>query len=133
MEKISKTKKPILGICKGMQLLNIYHGGTLKQDLEEITHHFQPERGYEKIDEIHIEIEDSFLRMVYENTHIHINSIHHQAVETLGNGIRVVARSTYDDEVEAIEHTALPHYGVQWHPEYLDSERLFEWFVGKKI
>jgi putative glutamine amidotransferase len=129
MEKITKAKKPILGICKGMQLLNVYHGGTLKQDIDENTYHFQPERGYEKIDEIHIEGDDSFLGKLYASKKLRINSIHHQAVETLGKDIRVVAHSSYDDEIEAIEHTTLPQYGVQWHPEYLDSGRLFEWFV----
>lgn len=129
MEKITKVKKPILGICKGMQLLNVYHGGTLKQDVEENTYHFQPERGYEKIDEITIEKEDSFLGKLYASKKLKINSIHHQAVDTLGNWIIIIARSSFDDEIEAIEHETLPHYGVQWHPEYLDSGRIFEWFV----
>ncbi|GAB0174277.1 MAG: gamma-glutamyl-gamma-aminobutyrate hydrolase family protein [Candidatus Altimarinota bacterium] len=129
MEEITKNNKPILGICKGMQLINVYHGGTLKQDLEENTYHFQPERGYEKIDEIHIE-DDTFLSALYVSKKLKINSIHHQAVDSLGAGLRVVARSSFDEEIEAIEHTTLPHYGVQWHPEYLESGRLFEWFVG---
>jgi putative glutamine amidotransferase len=54
MRRVFETRKPILGICKGMQLLNVSHGGTLKQDLEEQTYHFQPERGYEMIDKIHV-------------------------------------------------------------------------------
>lgn len=65
MRKIFKTRKPILGICKGMQLLNIAHGGTLKQDIEEITHHFQPERGYECIDSVKEIPHDSFLGKIF--------------------------------------------------------------------
>ncbi len=130
MEKITKAGKPILGICKGMQLLNVYHWGTLKQDVDESTYHFQPERGYEKIDEIKIEGDESFLGKLYASKKLKINSIHHQAVETLGTWVRVVARSSFDDEIEAIEHEKYPHYGVQWHPEYLDSGRLFEWFIA---
>lgn len=130
VEKITKANKPIFGICKGMQLLNVYHGGTLKQDVEENTYHFQPERGYEKIDEIRIE-DNSFLSVLYVSKKLKINSIHHQAVDTLGEWLRVIARSSYDDEIEAIEHTTLPHYDVQWHPEYLDSGKLFEWFIRK--
>ncbi len=133
MGKIAETKKPLLGICKGMQLLNVYHWGSLKQDVEENTYHFQPERGYEEIDEIVIVEEDSFLGKLYTSKQLRINSIHHQAVETLGSGLSIVAMSTYDDEIEAIEHETLPHYGVQWHPEYLDSGRIFEWFVEKSV
>ena len=130
MRKVFETKKPILGICKGMQMLNIAHGGTLKQDVEEQVYHFQPERGYEMIDRI-CAWEDSFLHEVYETREIEINSIHHQAVDSLGESLKISARSLHDDEVEAIEHTTLPHYGVQWHPEYLGNHRrLFEWFMG---
>ena len=61
MRRIFDTHKPILGICKGMQLLNVAHGGTLYQDIDEHTYHFQGERGYEKIDTIEIIEMDSFL------------------------------------------------------------------------
>ena len=129
MRRIFESGKPILGICKGMQLLNIAHGGTLKQDIEEITHHFQPERWYEEIDSVRV-ISASFLETIYERSTIEVNSIHHQAVDSLGKNLKISARSHHDDEIEAIEHMSLPHYGVQWHPEYLGGHRkLFEWFV----
>jgi putative glutamine amidotransferase len=130
MQAIFSTQKSILGICKGMQLMNIAHGGTMKQDIEEHLYHFQPERGYEHIDTAVIVDPESFLSPLFLSGHIRINSIHHQAIETLGEWLRVVARSHHDDEIEAIEHTSLPYYGVQWHPEYLVSQRrLFEWFI----
>jgi putative glutamine amidotransferase len=84
MRAIFETRKPILGICKGMQLLNVAHGGTMKQDVDEITHHFQPERGYEHIDTALIVERDSFLTSLFASGKIRINSIHHQAIETLG-------------------------------------------------
>lgn len=129
MEKITLLSKPVLGICKGMQLINIVHGGTLKQDVEEYTHHFQPERGYDYVDEIRLEA-NSFLEMLYKRDSLSTNSIHHQAVDRLGRNLKVVAKSSFDDEIEAIEHLSLPHYGVQWHPEYFGSRELFEWFIS---
>ena len=130
MQQVFERRKPVLGICKGMQLMNIAHGGTLKQDIEEMTYHFQPERGYERVDTIEIVGEDSFLANLYGDS-LGVNSIHHQAIENLGDGLRTVARSSFDHEIEAIEHTSLPHYGVQWHPEYLGEHReLFRWFIG---
>jgi putative glutamine amidotransferase len=130
MREIFSTEKPILGICKGMQLLSIAHGGTMKQDIDEHLYHFQPERGYEHIDTALIIEPDSFLSPLFASGQIRINSIHHQAIADLGEWLRIVAKSQHNDEIEAIEHTILPYYGVQWHPEYLGSQRrLFEWFI----
>ncbi len=130
MDEIMRRQKPILGICKGMQLMNIALWGTLTQDVEEHTHHFQMERWYEKIDTVTI-MESSFLTKVYDTPTLAVNSIHHQAVENLGDWLRIIARSEHDGEIEAIEHTSLPYYGVQWHPEYLDDHReIFRWFMG---
>jgi putative glutamine amidotransferase len=84
MHAIFESGKPILGICKGMQLLNIGHGGTLKQDIDENTYHFQPERGYEKVDTIEILWEDSWLAQIYPKRHLEVNSIHHQALDEVG-------------------------------------------------
>jgi putative glutamine amidotransferase len=76
-------------------------------------------------------ISASFLETIYERSTIEVNSIHHQAVDSLGKNLKISARSHHDDEIEAIEHTTLPHYGVQWHPEYLGGHRkLFEWFMS---
>lgn len=129
MNKIFEVSKPILGICKGMQLLNVACGGTLNQDIEENVYHFQPERWYEKIDTISILHAESFLWKIYKNKTLKVNSIHHQSVWVLWKDLRVVARSAYDDEIEAIEHNSLPYYWVQWHPEYFKSDKLFKWFI----
>lgn len=73
---------------------------------------------------------DSSLAKSFSESEIPVNSIHHQAVDQLGKGLRIVARSEYDDTVEAIEHETLPVMGVQWHPECLPEHvPLFKTFV----
>jgi putative glutamine amidotransferase len=67
-----------------MQLINIAYGGTMKQDLDEHLYHFQPERGYEHIDTAVIIESDSFLSPLFASGQIRINSIHHQAIASLG-------------------------------------------------
>ena len=132
MRDIMMRKQPILGICKGMQMMNILHSGTLIQDIAWRKKHFQPDRGYETVDEVTFATW-SYLEKAYGSNTLGINSIHHQGIDRLGDGLEIVARSGYDGEIEAIEHMSLPHYGVQWHPEYLKSEQLFKWFVMKNI
>ena len=129
MRRVFASGKPILWISKWMQLLNIAHGGTLKQHIKTAEEHFQPERWYEEIHTVRIIESDSWLASIYTTPELSVNSIHHQAIDTTGNGIRIIARSDPDDEIESIEHESLPHYGVQWHPEYLDSASLFSFFI----
>lgn len=130
MEKIIESWKPILGICKGMQLMNIYFWGKLIQHLPNADFHEQYERQYESVDTA-IVTENSFLYGVFSTRELPINSLHHQAVSILGKDIKIVATSKYDGTIEAIEHTSLPIYGVQWHPEcFKEQRKLFEWFVN---
>jgi putative glutamine amidotransferase len=130
MQRVMDAEKPILGICKGMQLLNIIHGGNLIQDIVGNEEHNQSNRRYELVDVAHI-VSESFLERVF-GVEVGINSIHHQAVGVLGDGLRVAATSKYDGEIEAIEHTRLSHYGTQWHPECIETHRpLFQWFVSQ--
>jgi gamma-glutamyl-gamma-aminobutyrate hydrolase PuuD len=82
--KSRKRVNPSSAYVKGCNSSMSITGGTLKQDVDESTYHFQPERGYEKIDEIQIEGDESFLGKLYASKKLKINSIHHQAVETLG-------------------------------------------------
>lgn len=113
-----------------MQLLNIIHGGTLHQDIVNADFHFQPENGYKTWDTLDNMETDSWIARVYGNNRaIEINSIHHQSIDKVGTGIRIIGRSHHDGEVEAIEHESYPHYGVQWHPEYLQSHALFSYFI----
>lgn len=109
IEACDKADLPILGICYGMQLLNIYYGGTLVQDIDtyypDNTGHFQTTHP--------ITFEHEFLGMKEKGVH-EINSRHHQAIERLANGFMVCATAS-DGIIEAIEGHG--HYGMQWHPE----------------
>lgn len=112
-------EKPILGICRGMQLINIYYGGSLYDDLEkqfskEIIH-----RGSDKTltyHEINIS-EGTSLSKILRSDRIEVNSYHHEGIKDLAEGLSVSATSD-DGLIEAIENPYYPYMvGVQWHPE----------------
>lgn len=114
-----KNKKPILGICRGMQLINIYYGGTLYEDLKSqfsssISHRAEGAFAYHQIN-----IEpDSRLSFYIASPSYEVNSYHHQAIRDLAEGLRPAAFAP-DGLIEAIEN---PYYdsfmlGLQRHPE----------------
>jgi putative glutamine amidotransferase len=111
---------PVFGICRGLQVLNVHFGGTLIQDLAtewrgELRHE-QAEPWEQRTHRASIAT-DSLLHRIVDQTQLHINSFHHQAVRRLGSDLRVVAHAE-DGLVEAIEHESHPWLlGVQWHPE----------------
>ncbi len=107
-----RNRKPVFGICKGMQLINIYFGGTLIQHLPNSETHQQPDG-----DVLHNSCisSDCILSRLY-GKHFLVNSNHHQAVDTLGKGLSVI-QTAEDGVVEAIQHQKQPILGVQWHPE----------------
>lgn len=113
---------PILGICGGMQLINVHFGGTLYQDLSrELPEAALHEQAHESTQPHHpIEVkEDSLLAEAVGKGAMMVNSTHHQAVKTLGEDLRVSAVAP-DGVIEAIESTRHPFVlGVQWHPEAL--------------
>ncbi|MDC7249363.1 MAG: gamma-glutamyl-gamma-aminobutyrate hydrolase family protein [Sphaerochaetaceae bacterium] len=134
-------KKPILGICKGCQLLNVALNGTLfqdqKYDLRESKEYNHSDLN--KIDTPSHKIiinKDSKLNKIFNKQVLSVNSLHHQSINQVGNSLNLSALSL-DGLVEAIEHEN-PNYfciGVQWHPETLftkdDSMKpLFEAFVN---
>jgi putative glutamine amidotransferase len=117
---------PVLGICRGIQLVNVAYGGTLVQHLPDVTgfDHEQLDRWDGVAHPIEI-AEGSRLEAVLGERRIDVNSVHHQAVDRLGEGLRAVARAD-DGVVEAIEHESDPVLAVQWHPEWagrVDWER----------
>jgi putative glutamine amidotransferase len=128
------TDLPIVGICRGMQLLNVVLGGNLHGDIRAMRVRTSNRRTVLPLKYAHIET-DSLLGAVVGSGLMRINSLHHQAVDRLGDSMQAVA---WDDDgiVQAIEnsdHRLL--VGVQWHPEYLpylsSQRRLFRRLVGE--
>lgn len=107
-----KAGKPVLGICKGCQVLNIGLGGDVIQDLDTAAFHT-----YDGDFKFHTAFftPGTGLYRLY-GPHARVNSAHHQGVGRLGEGLVVAARAP-DGVVEAIEHERLPLLGVQFHPE----------------
>jgi putative glutamine amidotransferase len=128
---------PILGVCRGLQLLTVAAGGSLYQDLESetsYTGHVQRQAANNTAHEVTIDT-DSKLAGVVEATRIEVNSIHHQGVAEPGSGFRSVGHAP-DGLVEAVESPDRSVLGVQWHPEYIArtnraAAALFEWLVAQ--
>ena len=125
-----RRNMPILGICRGLQILNVALGGTLKQDLadefpSEVQHRQQD-------DQIHHEIPsqkamltpgDHLLRSMVDGDVIEVNTFHHQGIDILAESLVPMA-TTDDGLIEAVYHSGLTHgMAVQWHPEMLASTR----------
>ncbi len=131
---------PVLGICRGHQVLNVALGGTLVQDIpsqvETTLKHDQPD-GLPRANRLHtVEIaEDSHLASILSETRLSVNSLHHQSVAEVAPAVKVTATAP-DGVVEALEVPGKPFMlSVQWHPEDLYAEdpamaRLFEAFVS---
>ncbi|KHD46623.1 gamma-glutamyl-gamma-aminobutyrate hydrolase family protein [Streptococcus hongkongensis] len=124
--------KPILGICRGLQLMNVILGGTLNQN---IPNHWQKMPS----DSYHHDIitnKDSFLFSIYGEK-ASINSFHHQSIKELGNGLEVISRDPRDNTIEAVvsNDPTFQFIGVQWHPELLQhisnaDFQLFDYFIN---
>lgn len=131
-----QDKKPVLGICKGMQLINIWFGGDIYQHLTESMAH-----EYQGADQIHetTASKGTFLEKIY-GQYFCVNSAHHQGVDRPGRGIRYV-QFAVDGVVEGLVHEYLPVTGTQWHPERLcfdhrrgdaaDGAEVLAYFVGQ--
>lgn len=124
MDYAFKNKKPILAICRGFQLANVYLGGTLYQDLKILTNTPTEHRSAELYDKIHHSVvctKESLLKSIYQQEALIVNSVHHQGIKTLGRNLVVDAVASDDQLIEAFHFKELKtNYlvGVQWHPEF---------------
>jgi len=120
LKEAVRLHKPILGICRGLQVINVFFGGTLYQDLpsEYSNHSVNHSRSDSIFKAVHgiVIYRGSRLHKVIQVDSIGVNSAHHQAVKDLAPGFRVAARCT-DGVVEAIESDKYPVAAVQFHPE----------------
>ena len=144
MDYAIKSDKPILAICRGMQLMNVYFGGTLYQDINTQQKETLVHRDALKYDTIHHKIDfngSSVLSNLYSDIADPIvNSVHHQGIKDVGKQLDVLAVAAEDGIVEALEYTGASSgrvLGVQWHPEFsntlkdtvVPSDRLFYQFI----
>ena len=102
--------KPILGICHGLQALNVFFGGTIAEI------NYAPHQDEEKFHPITLE-KDSFVYDVFGKEEANVNSYHYWAIDKLAPNFRVVARSSKDGVIEAVEDRTRHVYATQWHPE----------------
>lgn len=115
LETFITSGKPVLGICKGLQLINVHFGGTITQHIDTADQH----RWIGK-DQLHYVYHSSLSRLdffyqLYGNSTL-VNSAHHQAVEHPGDHLIPVCRAG-DNIIEGLMHDSLPILAVQWHPE----------------
>ena len=127
-----KERRPMLGICRGAQLINVAHGGDLIGDLRPVRKHTGNRRLILPRKTLHIQ-RGSRLAKLTGRQQTRINSLHHQAVRRLGRGLKVSGRDL-DGIVQAIERPGRGFLlGTQWHPEYIPQRgvqrRLFQALV----
>ena len=122
VEHAMKNNKPLLGVCNGMQILNIVNGGDVIQDIPSEVPNSEIHRG-ESVFKTHHDVKinkKTWLYNVLKKNKINVNSNHHQAIGKIGKNLRVSAVAN-DGIVEAIEcvNCKKPIIGIQWHPEFL--------------
>lgn len=132
IEHALKQDIPLLGICRGAQLINVVLGGTLHQDIRQLRRLTYNRPGLLPTKQVRLDV-GSILAGVCGKSRLRVNSLHYQAVRECGDGLRVVGQDL-DRITQAIESTSGQRIiGVQWHPEYLfylpAQFALFRWLV----
>lgn len=137
IKEAMRLKLPILGICRGHQIINVYNGGTLYQDLKYDKNctikHSQNQRPELGTHTVTLD-KNSKLAHIIGKTEIVTNSFHHQTINKVGNFLKVIAAAK-DGTIEALEHTEYPWLlSVQFHPEMMsavsdDIKKIFTAFI----
>ena len=118
---------PVLGICRGIQVLNVHGGGTLHQ-------HVAPHACYSQSPSSvahRVDLAEGSLAASLYGPSVQVNSLHHQTIDEIADGYDATGRSD-DGAIEVIESRRRPWLGVQWHPEMMDSrdrDPAFDWLV----
>lgn len=123
-----KVDKPVVGVCRGFQIMNTYYGGTLYQDLDSQRPECIEHRNANEYDRIYHKVRfksGSFMEHLYsDEVNPMVNSVHHQAVKKIGTGLLPQAYSSEDDILEAFihqDHAPGKVMAVQWHPEFFHT------------
>ena len=122
LKKALEERKPILGICRGLQLINVFMGGTLHLDNGDAKNKIHKRETQDKIHLIKVEKDSTFYSIVQQEFG-EVNSAHHQSIDSLGSGLKAVAHSE-DGVIEAIESSNPEKQfliAVQWHPERMSD------------
>jgi len=140
LEDAYRTRKPILGICYGLQTLNVFRSGTLVQHIESSIQH-EAGRAVSNAHRVEVDPKSRLASIVGGEANLAVNSSHHQSADVVGESLRVVARSPVDGVIEALEGTVPGHFvlAVQWHPERSvkdeaevaeSAKKIFEAFIA---
>lgn len=135
LKEAIQQKKPVLGICRGMQLINIHFKGSLHQDIS--NYYAETPQVATVFPRKKITIKSgSVLEQIFSTTSCKVNALHNQAIKVPGEGIVLIAREEATEIVQGIEHEEYSCIlGVQWHPEYLiqikRQRKIFKFLVSE--
>lgn len=130
---VIEREKPLLGVCRGMQVLNVVYGGTVEQHLPDVVDHEEHRHTPGIFTDHDVELEaGSLAARVAEAEHTSVKSHHHQGVRDIGEGLKVTGRSAMDGVVEALEDPEHKFVlGVLWHPEEDEKSRIIKALVSE--
>jgi len=132
IQKALERNIPLMGICRGAQLINVVLGGNLYQDIRSLRRHTYNRPSLLPTKQVRL-LPDSKLANICNKVHLRVNSLHHQAIKTTGTDLQVVGWDL-DDITQAVESKKNRIIGLQWHPEYLiylpSQFALFRWLVN---